>query len=272
MNDLHGKGRAMAVKLPCGARARPDSFRMAQRPAAGRFSLLLYRIADMRHVWFVTLGMLLCLVGTPLDAQTIPSHYDFIETKHSIGLFGGYLVGDGGDLDVGPKSGPIAGARYNIHFTGPLSGEIGLGFASTQRTIRIRSALGGGSPLIEIGDTDALLLLGEAGLKFHLTGARTWRGLAPFGLVTIGFMTDLQGTDPREAQISEEQRFQLGPSFALSVGAGSDFFLTEQFSIRIDARDYLWRLVYPAELTEAGRRGTDWTNNLSFSLGGAIHF
>lgn len=262
----------MGTELPCGARARPDSFRMAQPPVADRSSLLPYHIADMRHVWFVTLGMLLCLVGTPLEAQSISSHYDFIETKHSIGLFGGYLVADGGDLELGPKSGPIAGARYNIHFTGPLSGEVGLGFSPTERTLRIRSALGGESSLIEIGDTDALILLGEAGLKFHLTGARTWRGLAPFGLVTVGFMTDLQGADPREAQIPEEQRFQLGPSFAVSVGAGSDVFLTEQFSLRVDVRDYLWRLVYPAELTEAGRRDTDWANNLSFTLGGAIHF
>lgn len=224
----------------------------------------------MRYVGWLAVGLLLTLGPVTLEAQRVPSPYRYLETRHSPGIWGGYFIGDGGDLDLGPASAPIFGARYGFHLTGPLSVEANAGFTPTERSIFARATSGEG--LVEIGPTDVYLGIADVALKFHVTGQRAWHGLAPFGLLGAGLALDFAGTDEREAAIAPEQRFDFGPAFAASVGLGSDYFLTEQFSLRVEARDYIWRLAYPAGLTASGAAENDWTNNFAITLGGAIHF
>ncbi|MEX2583403.1 MAG: hypothetical protein WD766_09015, partial [Gemmatimonadota bacterium] len=126
--------------------------------------------------------------------------------------------------------------------------------------------------LVSLGESDMSLVITEANLRFSLTGRRTWRGFAPFGLLGGGLAADIAGTDEIEAAVAPDQRFEFGPAFAGTVGLGSDFFLTERFSLRIEARDHLWRLTQPGGLTETGARENEWANNVGLTLGGAIHF
>jgi hypothetical protein len=227
---------------------------------------------EMRLVRLLTVGLSLALLPVGLAAQNVPSPYRFLETRHSPGLFAGYLMTDPGDLNFGPHEAALFGARYGLHLTGPLTVEGSLGFSPTQRTLYARTATGSGDALANLGDVDALLLIADASLKLHVTGARAWRGLAPFGVISGGLAADLASADPRESALAEEQRFDFGPSFAASIGLGTDFFLTERLSLRAEARDYLWRFSYPAGLTETGDAETDWTNNYAVTLGAALHF
>ncbi|MQA90329.1 MAG: outer membrane beta-barrel protein [Gemmatimonas sp.] len=226
----------------------------------------------MRPVRLLTVGLMLALLPAGLAAQSVSSPYRFIETRHSPGIFGGYLLTDSGALDLGPRSAPTFGVRYGLYLTGPLSVEASLGFASTDRQLYARTATGGQTLLTPLGEVNTFLLMADGALKLRITGARAWRGIAPFGLLGAGLVADLGSSDAREAAIPEEQRFDIGPSFAALGGLGTDFFVGDSFSLRVDVRDYLWRLSYPAGLTGLDENESDWTNNVMFTLGGAIHF
>jgi hypothetical protein len=224
----------------------------------------------MGYARSATLAAILALVPGIISAQSIPSPYQFIETTHEVGIYAGYLAIDPGKLDVAPNPGPLLGARYDIHFTGPLSGEVGLGLVPTDRDVKTR--LGTSSTLTDVEQTNSLLLLGEAGLRFHFTGARAWKGLAPYALATGGFIADLEGTGTLERQIEELNRFTFGPTFAASLGLGSQFFLSDNVSLRAEARDYVWRLSYPDLFSGIIEEEHEWANNFGLTIGGAIHF
>jgi hypothetical protein len=226
---------------------------------------------DMRRFHSVLLGLLLSAPPTMLAAQAIQSPYQFIETRHTVSGYAGFLTTNTGRLDLGPQSAPIVGARYNYHFSGPLYGEAGLSFAPSNRTIY--SAPRTNPTAIEaVGETSALLMFGEAGLKFNLTGPRTWYKLAPYAVTTLGLAVDLSGTAPEERDLEIEQLVDFGPAFAVSLGLGGNYFLSERLSIRAEARDYLWRLASPPGFSPTGARVTEWTNNFAFSLGASFHF
>jgi hypothetical protein len=208
--------------------------------------------------------------GSRVDAQTIDSPYRYIETKNAVTVFAGYIAVDEGAFDMAPRSAPYFGARYGRHLTGPLYGDVGFGLSATDRAAFFRESAEG--PLVPLGETDLVMMVGEAGLRFSLTGPRTWRGVAPYLGATLGFVSDLTSGDTFELDVPADQLFRFGPGFAVAGGLGSDFFLTEQFSLRADLRDHLWRLTYPGGLSGTGQREDEWTHNFSFTLGGAYHF
>src|SRR5690606_36360988 len=123
--------------------------------------------------------------------------------------------------------------------TATLWGDVGFGLSYMERTGFRRDTPTG--PLQSLGDTNLLMMIGEAGLRFSLTGSRTWKGLAPSVVLTAGFASHLTSNDTFELAVPPDQQFRLGPGFAVAGGGGSDFVLTEHLSVRVDARDHLWR-------------------------------
>jgi hypothetical protein len=226
----------------------------------------------MRNVSGAVLGFALIIMPGMLAAQTIPSPFEFVETRHSGGIFAGQLITNPGTLDLGPQSGLKIGGRYNIRLTGPLGGEVSLAFVPTQRTIYSRQAPGPDVDLVPVAETDQVLMLAEAGLRFDMTGPRTWHGFMPYAVLTGGLAVDLNRADPLEEAIPAEQRFRFGPAFAAGGGLGTDFYLSERISIRAEVRDHLWRLNHPVGLTATGGRENEWRHNFGLTLGGAFHF
>jgi hypothetical protein len=225
----------------------------------------------MRTALLVTLGVTSLLLPAVLEAQVIPSPFRHIETRHEIGFHAGYLYTNRGSLDLGPAPAPVFGSRYNIALTGPLQGEVGLSFSPTSRTVYARPGGATGS-IISVGERDFVIMILEGGIRFRMTGARTWRGIAPYAAGTGGVVTTLGRPADIEEAIPADQRFQFGPSFAAGLGLGSDFFVTERFSIRAEARDHFWRLTHPIGLAGTGQRESEWRHNFAISFGGAIHF
>ena len=211
------------------------------------------------------------LLSAPLFAQPVSSPYRFIETRISVGIFAGVIQTSAGKVDAGPQSAAIYGARVNRRLTGPLSLEVGLGFSSTDRNIYVPATAGSGDPPVAAGERPATLILGDAGVRFHVTGPRSWRGLAPYAALTGGFVESISDLTLAEAEVPLDQRFDFGPGFAAGIGFGSDFFLTERLSVRGEVRDYLWRLTYPESFTGAEEE-KEWRHNLAFTLGGTFHF
>lgn len=228
----------------------------------------------MRHVSFVALALLaLSGAGSSAAAQQVPSPYRYVEATQSAGVFGGYLFTDRGELGIGPHSGPLAGALYTIRFSGPLSGEVGVAGMPSERTVFQRVAVSSDSSAMQpLGDVSAFVLTAHAGLRFHLTGPRTWRGLAPFVAANGGVVADLRGQTELDEALASSQRVDFGPAFAVGLGAGTDWFLTERLTLRLEVQDRVWRLTAPEGLSGTGTRESEWIHNFGVTLGSALYF
>jgi hypothetical protein len=161
------------------------------------------------------------------------------------------------------------GLEYRGRFAGPLAGVVGVSYLPSQRTVY---GQGTGSAVQALGDTDAHLIMAQAGLDFTVTGARTWHSLAPFLGATFGLITDIAGRSELEtaASLPETQLIDFGPSLAVGASAGTDWYITDRFSLRAAARGHLWRFKTPAGL--AGTERTEWLKNGGGTLGVAFHF
>lgn len=215
----------------------------------------------------------ICLFSAPLAAQQINSPYRYIEETQSVELFAGYLFAAAGDPDLGPQSAPLFGATYLIRFSGPISGLLSAGFAPSERTV-LANVAGTGSTdpvvLAERGTADAPLLFAEAGLQFRITGARTWNGLAPYLVAAGGLVADLG--DDGGIEVEDDERFDFGPSLAVRVGGGAEWFASQRLSLRAEARDHIWKISTPDGLLEPGKDDSRWTNNFVLTFGAAYHF
>lgn len=220
--------------------------------------------------------------GSALRAQAIPSPIRYVDPKQSVGLLAGYLftspaveINDE-QIELGPQSGPMVTARYQIRFGGPLSGEVRVGFSPTQRKVYAPTTETDPDLFVpvEVGEEDVALLMGEGGLVFHLTGPRTWNGLAPFVAGSGGLATDLARGSDLEDDIAETARYDFGPSFALGFGAGTDWFPTRRLSVRVEARDHFWKIEAPTQIANlaGANKISEWTHNFSINLGAALHF
>jgi len=212
-----------------------------------------------------------------LLAQQITTPYRFIEETHSMGAFAGYLwTSRGGEgAEIGPHSAPLVGVRYNLRFGGPATGEASVSFAPTQRDIFRRVQTDEGFVVVPADrSVPVSLLIVDAGVRLDLTGPRTWNRLAPYALLTGGLATDLnRGTEAEdELEIPDDQRFRFGPGLAVGAALGTNWFLTDRVSVRLEARNQIWRLTTPRGIAPLLEAETRWANNPVLSVGGALHF
>jgi hypothetical protein len=143
------------------------------------------------------------------------------------------------------QSGPLFGIRYQVRASGPLSVEASLGVSPTDRrlfTVTVRPDSTFGEPVDLETTVPATIVMADVGLRFHLTGPRTWNGLAPFVVGSGGIVGDARGTfEEEEEDVREEAFFRFGPSFAVGAGVGTDWFPSSNACIRIEAGGRLGR-------------------------------
>jgi hypothetical protein len=186
----------------------------------------------------------LVLAGTSAAAaQTIPSPYRFIDQRHEAGLFVSVVPEVRGSLDIGPGGGLAYGARYSIELGGPFALEATSFLLPTDRQVRVPSVSG---VFTELGDVSSMVAGADARVRFGLTGARTWNGLAPFLLLGGGVAGDLYGRRELEAELPDNVRFQFGPSFLGTLGAGTRWLPFSRVTVRLDAQFHLWKVGTPA--------------------------
>ena len=227
----------------------------------------------MRRLGFAALGLLaLAAAPAPLRAQTIPSPYSYLERAQSIHLFAGSVSTGAGEYGLTPHSSAIFGVRYEGRFTGPISGIVEVSAMPSRRDILQRSQLSGDTTLTRLGDTGDLVASAEAGFRFSLTGPRTWHSIQPFVSLTAGIVRDFSSRTADEKELPADQLVSVGPSFAVGPAAGIDWFLTDRFSLRIEAKDHLWRRSIPAGISRTKSKQSEWTNNVGVTLGAALHF
>ena len=209
-----------------------------------------------------------------LPAQTIPSPYQFIDTRQEAGAFTGWIAPGTGQFGYGPGPGPIAGARYELGFGSPISLEGVVGVITSTRDIVDPRRVEGNRV---IGDTPAKMVTADARLKLSITGPRTWHGLNPFVLVGAGLAWDLAEGSELEEDLAETDRFDFGTSFVAELGGGLRWFVTEQVILRADGLFYLWRLEAPLGFRDPERGfenvgQSEWANATGITLGVGYRF
>ncbi len=206
-------------------------------------------------------------------AQTVPSPYHFLDTRHDAGVFVGMMREHRGELNLGPGGGVYGGLRYGIHLGGPFVFEFQGWLFPTDR--EVWEPIEDGDPVLR-GDTDALLGALEARLRFNLTGPRSWNGLVPFVLAGGGIVGDFHGRSSLEEDFEDRQRFSFGPSFLATLGGGAQWVPLDRLSFRAEGNLNLWKLGTPqAFFSLQGDRAIpeqEWPGVLSLVLGGSIRF
>lgn len=225
-----------------------------------------------RSSWFSAL--LLLFAAGPALGQRIDTPYRFFEETQAVGVTAAYISTDKGSLGLGPESGIAYGARYHIRLSGPFFVEAEALYFPTTRAVLDTAVVD--SAFERVGEAETAIALAQASLRFNITGQRTWHGILPFFLLGIGVGIEASDDDEADAAIPGEARFDFGTTFAGQLGGGIEIFPAERLAIRIDARNILWQLKTPQALLGADIGRTvpteEWSNNLTASVGIAIHF
>jgi hypothetical protein len=207
-------------------------------------------------------------------AQAISSPYRFIDESQAIGLFGGYISAGKGSVGLGPKGGPVFGARYSIRLSGPFTIEIEPAFFKTTRPVLDTTVVD--SARAQVGEADLALVLANGSLRFNITGARTWHGLQPFFLFGGGAAVDLSGTSEDDELVTGEARFDFGTSFAGQLGGGVEWYASKRLTLRLDARNALWKIKTPLAFVSDsfGQNAPreEWVQNGFFTVGLSFRF
>ena len=226
----------------------------------------------------------LALAG-PARAQGIQSHIRYVEKAQRIGPFAGWVFTDpaltlndstGVEVELGPRSAPVFGIGYQVRASGPLSVVGSVGYMPSTRKVFLAEALNDSTEIraIDTGrKADVGILMVEAGLLFHLTGPRAYRGLAPFVGARLGYNRQVSGRDSAESTVPSTERYEFGPAFAVGANLGTDVFLTQRLSVRLELNGRLWRESAPAGFRSVRQRKlSEWNNASSAQIGAALHF
>lgn len=223
------------------------------------------------------------LTGSPAASQTITSPYDFVERSMGFRAFGSAVFTDRGPIDIGPGSGYAAGLGYTVRINGPFTFDTRAAFMPTSRrvydvepadSLEVREDPMVGLDLL--GTADLSLLLVDASLRFDVTGPRTWHRLQPYALLGVGGILRVASGNQAEEDLPEDSdllvRFRNG--FTGHLGAGVEWYLTDRFTIRADARDLLWKVHVPEGFLVDGRLidQEQWVQSAHLSLGLAFRF
>lgn len=218
-------------------------------------------------------------------AQTILSPYQHIEPTQSIGVTLGYLltdphvsITDSTSVELGHQSAPMIGLRYQVRASGPLSVDVSVSASHGERKL-FAPDYNADSTVVTPADLGvnvaSTVVMADVGLRFHLTGARTWKGLAPFVAGSGGLVGDIQGTLDEEttAELGATDVFRFGPSFAVGAALGTDWFPRQNASLRVELQGRLWRMQTPTGfLPDRTTEPSEYNPVLGITVGGAIHF
>lgn len=225
---------------------------------------------------FTSSAVLLVMAGLfgGVSAQQINSPYRFVDESQAAGVWAGYMLADQGDVGLGPKNGPVFGGRYAIRVSGPFQIELEGGYFPTTRAVLDTTVVE--SVFEEVGEANLKLALLNGSLRFNLTGARTWHNIQPFFAFGAGAVINLSGENGADTDVPADVRFDLGTRFAGQLGGGIEWFPTRQLTVRLDARNVLWKINTPEpfRLSELGAEtvANEWLQNGLFSVGLSLRF
>ncbi|HEX2250429.1 MAG TPA: hypothetical protein VHH32_08755 [Gemmatimonadales bacterium] len=186
--------------------------------------------------WLLLLWMLggvtaAAQVGHPPES----SPYRDIRKGHTVTPTAGYFSGDGGEFGIGPHSGPLFGARYDIRTAHALQIGLGIAHGSLERFIV--------NPFVRLanrrtGPVNQSVTFAEVDLQLNVTGGKTWNRIAPY----IGAGAGIAFASGTPADTSQ---YEFGNKLYLVPHAGVRVFFSDRLHLRAEARATFWKLNYP---------------------------
>ncbi len=197
----------------------------------------------MRRV--VLSGVLLAAAVTAGQAQVghepRKSPYREITKGKSLTFLVGYFGGSGGSMGVGPHNGPTVGGRFDFRAGGTIQLGFGFSVADLERFI-VRPTLDSIPGLETIGPVPQQVLMFDFTAQVNLTGAKSWKRLAPYFSATIGLALG-------EDSPLNTGDFVFGNKIYLTPGLGTRVIMSQTFHLRLEARAQFWKLSYPPAIT-----------------------
>jgi hypothetical protein len=195
----------------------------------------------------LTLPCLVLVCATPLAAQVGHdpgrSPYRDIPKGKSITFMAGDIGGDGGRIGVGPHHGKSYGGRLDLRISGPI--QFGLGFSQAKLDRFVVSADDSVATRKD-GPVKQTLTMIEGTLQFNITGRKSWHRLAPYLSGTFGWA---RGSS-LPTSVADSSGYKFGSKIFLAPGIGMRVILTDNFQLRLDARQLFWKLKYPLSYTQ----------------------
>jgi hypothetical protein len=171
------------------------------------------------------------------------SPYRDIRKGHSFSVIGGYFKGDGGRFGIGPHSGAVFGARYDIRTASTIQMGIGIFHGTLERFIIDPFVIPANQ---RSGPVEQPVTFAELDLHFNLTGGKSWHRIAPY-VAASGGVAFAQGTP------EDISGFHFGRKLYLAPGIGLRFFLSDRLHLRGEARATFWKLNYPTTFQQPPR-------------------
>ncbi|HXE56672.1 MAG TPA: hypothetical protein VNK43_01615 [Gemmatimonadales bacterium] len=175
-------------------------------------------------------------VGYPPDK----SPFRDIRHKQSVTFIIGDFGGDGGRLGIGPHDGAAYGVRYDYRLSNSIQFAGSVSRAELERLVAHPDA-----PVAEqrTGPVGQTVTFAEVSLQLNLTGAKTWRRLAPY--VGVGGGLAFGSSTP-----ADTTAYEFGNKLYVAPNLGVRVFLTDQLHLRAEARQVFWKLSYPASFAD----------------------
>lgn len=216
----------------------------------------------------------IAISAAPAAAQTVDvghsppsSPFRDLEFKHELTVFGGYYQSAKDPAGVAPKSAPMEGIRYELVVGGPVQFVFRLARVNSERKVI--------NPLEPVASRDLgvqswPIYLTDLGFSLNLTGQRKWHGVVPVVSGGIGLASDLDKKDANDP-------FNLGTTFAFSLGGGLRIVPGGRFQMRADAGTWIYKYQYPTEYYSTTSDNTTvldpeqsknfWKRNFGLTLG-----
>ena len=193
----------------------------------------------LRVALFASTLTMLAAPGVAAQVGRIPaeSPYHDILGARWLDLSVGRVLGTGGPLRVGPRDGTLAGARATFRGDHTLSLSLGGWWASTVR--HIVDANDSVATRVK-PDISHRLIGAEFTLQLNLTGAKSWRRLAPYSALGIGLVNG------QKTPATDTSGYSFGTHFYFAPSAGTRLMLTQNVALRAEARALFWSLKYPS--------------------------
>jgi hypothetical protein len=219
-------------------------------------------------------GFVFLAVAVPAAAQTVDvgypppkSPFRDLEYHQELTFFGGYFNAASDPAGAAPKAAPMEGIRYEVTVGGPA--QI---YARLARVNGERNVIDPSKPAAsrQLGSQAWPVYLMDAGLSLNLTGQRTFHRVVPIVALGGGLVSDLDKS-------VDADPFNLGTTFAFSLGTGLRMVPGGRFQIRADIGTYLFQLKYPTQYYVAASDNTAvlpekqaknfWKRNGAYSIG-----
>jgi len=166
------------------------------------------------------------------------SPFHDITTRQSIFFGPGWFFGNPSETGAGAKAGPTFTFRLETRLSGPVDLLATVALIESKRDILNPYR----PPATRLaGEITNTMYSADLGLGLNLTGAKSWRGLAPYVAAGIGIIIPSHPAIDTGGYVAKSN-FTFVPTLGMRYMFGSSFAL--QFEARDNTIRYEWPLAY----------------------------